>query len=119
VKASIVAESYLGQESVSALARRHGLAVSQLFVWRRQFREELASKGLALPGGSPDTPAFVPAVIEVSEVAAPASRCRARRQPCTTGAAVELEIDGVAVKIAADADKRLILAVIEALKATR
>jgi len=32
---------------------------------------------------------------------------------------VELEMDGIAVKIAPGADKRLITAVIEALKATR
>ena len=31
VKASIVAESYSGQETVCAVARRHGLCPSQLF----------------------------------------------------------------------------------------
>lgn len=35
-KAAIVAESYSGLESVSAVARRHGLATWQLFGWRRQ-----------------------------------------------------------------------------------
>ena len=37
----------------------------------------------------------------------------------STGAAVELEIDGVAVKIGRGADAGVIAAVIEALKATR
>ena len=35
-KALIVAESYAGGESVSAVARRHGLTPQQLFAWRRQ-----------------------------------------------------------------------------------
>ncbi|MEQ1882627.1 MAG: transposase, partial [Burkholderiales bacterium] len=39
VKASIVAESYSGLETVCAVARRHGLSSSQLFAWRRQVRE--------------------------------------------------------------------------------
>jgi transposase len=35
-KAEIVAESYVGGETVSAVARRHGLTPQQLFSWRRQ-----------------------------------------------------------------------------------
>lgn len=35
-KARIVAESHGGGESVSAVARRHGLTPQQLFGWRRQ-----------------------------------------------------------------------------------
>src|SRR5262245_34732501 len=37
-KAAIVAESMGGNESVSSVARRHGLTVPQLFAWRRQMR---------------------------------------------------------------------------------
>ena len=55
VKASIVAESYSGLETVCAVARRHGLASSQLFTWRRELRKQLADRGLALPM-APDTP---------------------------------------------------------------
>jgi hypothetical protein len=36
IKAAIVAESYAGLESVSAVARRHGLDPSQLFAWRNR-----------------------------------------------------------------------------------
>jgi transposase len=36
LKASIVAESVAGGEPVSAVARRHGVAASQLYGWRRQ-----------------------------------------------------------------------------------
>jgi transposase len=35
-KAEIVAESLSGRETVSAVARRHGLTPQQLFTWRRQ-----------------------------------------------------------------------------------
>ena len=39
-RASILAESFSGSESVCAVARRHGLAPSQLFGWRRELRKE-------------------------------------------------------------------------------
>ena len=37
-KAQIVAESLTGRDSVSAVARRHGLTAQQVFAWRRQAR---------------------------------------------------------------------------------
>ena len=40
VKAAIVAKSYSGRETVCAVARRHGLSHSQLFIWRRRMRHE-------------------------------------------------------------------------------
>lgn len=119
VKASIIAESYSGQESVSAVARRHGLAASQLFLWRRQFREELEGKGLAPLVAAPEVAAFVPAVIEPTASLDPAPPRRSRRRRRATAAAVELNVDGIAVKIARGADSGLIAAVIEALRATR
>lgn len=48
VKASIVAESYSGRESVSAVARRHSVSVSQLFTWRRLLRKQMEERGIAL-----------------------------------------------------------------------
>ncbi len=44
---------------------------------------------------------------------------RSRRQRRSPGRAIELEIDGIAVKIARGADTGLIAAVIDALKASR
>lgn len=115
VKAAIVAESYSGHETVCAVARRHGLSHSQLFTWRRQMREksEAASRSV-------DQPMFVPAVIEpvASQVATPPQRPR-RRSRRSSGAAVELEIDGVTVKIAQGTDADTISAVVAALRATR
>ncbi|HEY6869118.1 MAG TPA: transposase [Novosphingobium sp.] len=116
VKASIVAESFSGRETVCAVARRHGLSPSQLFTWRRELRKQLEGQGVVLPAA----PSFVPAVIEplpMSEVAPTAKRTRQRRRSKVS--AVELEIDGVAVKIGRDADAGVIAAVIEALRATR
>ena len=37
-KARIVAESYEAGDTVSAIARRHGLTAQQLFGWRREAR---------------------------------------------------------------------------------
>ena len=47
-KASIVAESYGGGETVCAVARRHGLTPQQLFTWRRLARVEPTSDAPAL-----------------------------------------------------------------------
>ena len=60
VKAQIVAESCAGTETVSAVARRHGLSVSQLFTWRRQAR----AGGLEADAG---TGWFVPLVVSAAE----------------------------------------------------
>jgi len=57
LKAQIVAESERGGETVTAVARRHGLTVPQLFAWRRQARE-----GVLVPAANPA--GFVPIEIE-------------------------------------------------------
>ena len=126
VKASIVAECYSGHEGVSAVARRHGLDPSQLYVWRRDLRKQLEDRGLSLPmaltQAQPQVPSFVPTVIEAPPVEKSAASARAqggRRRRRSQASAVELEIDGVAVKIGRGADAGVIAAVIEALKATR
>lgn len=119
VKASIVAECYSGREGVSAVARRHGLDPSQLYAWRRDLRKQLEAEGVILPSAHSEAVAFVPAVIEPSPASEPAPTRRTGRRRRATVAAVELEIDGVAVKIGRGADAGVIAAVIEALKATR
>jgi transposase len=112
-KAAIVAESFSGFETVCAVARRHGLSPSQLFAWRRLLRSDVTDPSLSL---------FVPAVI-TAPVPAPMvtsmPRRRRSRRSSSGATAIELEIDGVAVKIARGADARVIAAVIDALKAVR
>ncbi len=58
MKGRIVAESYASDAPVSATARRHRLAPSQLFAWRRDAK---AGK-LVLPGD--DVAAFAPLLLE-------------------------------------------------------
>jgi transposase len=54
-KARIVAESCESGETVSAVARRHGLTPQQLFGWRRQARQCAERES---------GPAFTPVVVE-------------------------------------------------------
>ncbi|WP_254784410.1 transposase [Sphingomonas sp. OK281] len=109
-RARILAESYAGLESVSAVARRHGLCPSQLFTWRREARKAMEEAA----------PVFVPAVIEPASVpAVPARSVRRRPRHARADGMVELEIDGVAVKIGRGADASVIAAVIDALKVSR
>ena len=109
-RARILAESYAGLESVSAVARRHGLCPSQLFTWRREARQTMEAAA----------PVFVPAVIEPASVTAvPERSVRRRSRQASADGMVELEIDGVAVKIGRGADASVIAAVINALKVSR
>lgn len=105
-----------GCDNISELARRHDLRPSQLFTWRRELRyavETVQGSPLAVE------PMFVPAIVELprepAPVPAPAKPSKPRRRGAST--AVELVIDGVAVKIARGADAAVIAAVIDALKA--
>lgn len=58
----IVAESYRGGESASAVARRHGVHTSVLFRWRRRYRT-------ATDTGT----GFVPVVVEAPEAGSEAA----------------------------------------------
>ena len=109
-KARIVAESLTGEELICAVARRHGLSPQQLFGWRRQAREaaeSTASKALL----------FVPAVVE-SPAAAPhrkRGRPRSIRRDGSIGV-IEVEIDGVTVRVSRGAEAKTVAAVLRALK---
>lgn len=94
VKASITAECYSGREGVSAVARRHGLYPSQVFIRRRGLRKQLEVAGVVLSAREPEVPTFVPARVEVDVTEASSPRRRPHRRRRSTGAAVELKIDG-------------------------
>jgi transposase len=111
-KARIVAESYDAGETVSAVARRHALSPQQLFAWRRSARVPLAN------APAPE-PLFVPAVVAGQEPEPAGKRARStrKRKAARETGVIELEIDGVAMRVGRGADARTVAAVIRALKA--
>lgn len=88
-KAAIVAESLGGVESVSAVARRHGLTPPQLFAWRRQMRGRsvMAKERLS----------FASVVV--------------------SSASIEIEYGGAVVRVPAGSDAVTVRAVLQAVKA--
>ena len=86
-KARIVTESLAGGESVSAVARRHGLTPQQLFTWRRQARGGSAMGRLGF------------ASVEVA--------------PST----IEIEFGGATIRVSAGSDGATLRAVLQAVKA--
>src|ERR1700739_154459 len=93
-KARIVAEIVTSGDSVSGVARRHGLSPQQLFGWRRQLRESQVG-----PSES-DRLQFVAAIVGVASSASAVRRRKAR--PCKAGpgaGTVEFEIDGITVRV--------------------
>ncbi|MER8798085.1 transposase [Mesorhizobium sp. M0984] len=109
-KARIVAESYEAGATVSAVARRYALSPQQLFAWRRAARQPLAE------APAPES-LFVPAVIAAPRPK-PAARRRGKQKAARDAGVIELEIDGVAMRVRRGADTRTVAAVIRALKAT-
>jgi transposase len=106
-KVRIVEESWSGAESVCSVARRHGLASTQLFAWRKEARERAATE-----------PSFVPVLVETAgRTPAVAESAKKRRRSRDGG--IELEIDGVVVRVGRGAEARTVAAVIKALKAQR
>ena len=111
-KARIVAEIVASGESVSAVARRHGLSPQQLFGWRRELQASQTALSLA------EELSFVPAVMDVT----PSSRSvrrqsKMRRRQVEPGSGlIEVEIDGVTVRVGRGADAKTVTAVLRALK---
>jgi transposase len=112
-KARIVAEIVTSGDSVSGVARRHGLSPQQLFGWRRRLRESEVGPSEA------DGLQFVPAVVDVASSASAvggqrkAPQCKAEPGVGT----IEVEIDGVTVRVGRGADAKTLMAVLRALKA--
>jgi transposase len=109
-KGRIVAEIVASGGSVSAVARRHGLSPQQLFGWRR----ELQASQTALSHA--EELQFVPAVLD----GAPSVRRQRKmlRGQVEPGAGmIEVEIDGVTVRVGRGADAKTVRAVLRTLKA--
>jgi transposase len=110
-KAAIVAESFAEGASVCEVARRHGLTPQQLFAWRRQARKEAEAREDAVA-----PPLFVPAIMQ-GPAPAPKPQRRTVRQEVES--MIELEVDGVTVRVGRGAQAKTIAAVIRALKAAK
>ena len=99
-KRRIVAESHAGKHGVTATARRHGLSVSQVSVWR----------GLARAGrlGGSETPGFAAAVI-VPEASTPVA-------PTNGAGVMEIIVAGARIIVDASVDGAALARVVEALR---
>ena len=112
-KARFVEETLVPGAVVSEVARRHGLSPQQLFTWRRQMRQPVA-----IPA-APEPQTFVPAVVTPSSRPPERSLRQHRRQApedAENSGIIEIEIDGVAVRVGRGADAATVAAVIHALK---
>ena len=96
----------------SAVARRHGLSPQQLFGWRRQL--QAAQTALS----HPEELQFVPAVLDAASSPPVRRQHRTpRRQAEPVAGIIEVEIDGVTVRVGRGADAKTVTAVLRALKA--
>jgi len=112
----MVEETLVPGAVVSEVARRHGLTPQQLFTWRREARRSLDEE--------PAAPLFIPAVVAAVDGPASASPASTPVRRRSSGQArfvavstIELEIDGVKVRVGSGADAATITMVIRALKA--
>lgn len=110
-KARIVAETLEPNAVISEVARRYGLRPQQVFAWRREARKQAAAVQQV-------SPVFVPAVVTPPEAAPPRPARPRKRKPDRDAGVIELEIDGIAMRVGRGADARTVAAVIRALKAT-
>jgi transposase len=113
-KARVVEETLAPGAVVSEVARRHDLTPQQVFTWRRQARK------VAPPPTESEAPTFVPAVVETALPSRPARRRLRQQTPLVdrTFGSIEVEIEGVTVRIGYGADTKTIAAVLRALKAS-
>lgn len=106
-KVKIVAESYAPGVVVTELARRHGALASQVHAWRKAVREGR----LVAPAG--DGAMFARVIVAAAPDPKP------RTPPLTTsGPIIEIDGDGVQVRVRTGADPELVGAIIRALKTT-
>jgi len=112
-KIRIIEETLAAGAVVSEVARRHGLSPQQLFGWRRQARQSI------VPSTDTQVPRFVPAVIE-AELPEAAVRRRSRspmRQADRSCGIIEIELEGVTVRVGRGANAKTVATVLRALKA--
>jgi transposase len=100
-KRAIVAETMVEGETVSSVARRHGINANMLFTWRKRFR-----LGDAIPATGTGVPDFLPVAMK-----GPAPVHEMADRPV-----IELDFEsGARLRIFSAADPRAVKAVIEAM----
>ena len=103
-KARIIAESLVGGETVSAVARRHDLTPQQLFGWLRVARRRMARES------GKNEPAFAPVIVEASRSSS--------IEPRPGGwAMIEIVIGAVTVRIPPGIDAVTLMSVLRAVRA--
>jgi transposase len=98
-KARIVAECLDPATTASAVARRYGLHVSQLFTWRQQLQRS------ALTAETSDPPGFVPVLLAEDSAV-----------PVTLVGRMEIALGAVVVRVGADVDGPALRRVLEAVR---
>jgi transposase len=98
-KARIVAESLDPATTSSAVARRHGLHASQLFVWRQQLQRSASSAETI--GG----PGFVPVLLAEGSAV-----------PAEPLGRMEIALGSVVVRVGADVDGSALRRVLEVVR---
>jgi transposase len=107
-RAEIVAESFADGETVSAVARRHGLTPQQLFGWRRAARQQTEGDAGENRAG------FTPVVVE-----APRSHADGPIAPAWPGgsAKIEIVIGAATVRVPPGIDAVTLATVLRAVRA--
>jgi transposase len=109
LKARIIADSYESGETVSAIARRHGLTAQQLFGWRRAAQQR-AGDGAGARGS-----AFAPVIVDAGLRCPDVSIARA----CSSGSpAIEIVIGAATVRVPPGIDAATLTMVLRAMKAS-
>jgi transposase len=111
-KERLVAESYAGRDTVSGVARRHGLLPQQLFTWRREARRRGAVAG--------EPVSFAPIVVAPPPAARlGGERKRSRRlamRASAEAAPITIETGAILVRIGRGAEPRTVEAILRTLK---
>jgi transposase len=111
LKAQIVAETLVPGETLSAVARRHGLRVDQLFSWRK------AARRAAARAAQGEAVGFAPVVVVTEPSPRPSATARRPRSEHRGGdGVIEVDVGAGLVRVGRGAEAAAIAAVIQALR---
>ena len=104
-KARLVAETLAPDACVSSIARRHDVAPSLLFTWRRQARV------------SKPEPLFLPVQVAAEEAPAPTAKRSRRRRSKMPSSTIEIDLgSGRRLTVGADVDAAALARVLDVLE---